>query len=217
MAGMQTPSPYETPQMQGMPQPPPVFDMPAAPEPGAIKVFGIMHLVVAAYGLFMILAGLLGTLFLGGMAKGLGATSMPGRPTNAGLEKAVSEYLTALGPYTYASLAFNVVLTVMLILAGIGLLKSRESGRVMSVRYAWASIAFKLAALVYTFSHVIPATKRLADTMYQGMPGSMSAVMGPVMQYSQVFGVLVTFLYPAVVLFVMKGNSVREYLAGREA
>jgi len=36
-----------------------------------------------------------------------------------------------------------------------------------------------------------------------------------VAQYSQVFTILISFTYPVVVLVLMKGEKVRQYLAGR--
>ena len=212
---MEPTSPYEAPSSQMMPQPPPHALEPMIHEPASIKVFGIMHLVVAAYGLFMGVVGLIGTLFFQGMSKGLARGSMPGGPSSGDQETAMMQYMNELKPFTYISLAFSFGLAVMLIIAGIGLLKSRDSGRQMSIRYSWASIVTKLIALIYTFTHVIPATKRMTETLYQGMPGTMSNTMGSFMQYSQVFSILVTFIYPLVVLFMMKGEKVRQYLAGR--
>jgi hypothetical protein len=140
---------------------------------------------------------------------------MPGGPSSGEQQAAMLQYMNELKPFTYVSLAFSFVLAVMLIIAGIGLLKSRDSGRQMSIRYAWASIITKLISLGFTIAIVIPATKRMTDTLYQGMPGTMSNTMGSVMQYSQVFSILVTFTYPVIVLFMMKSEKVRQYLAGR--
>lgn len=198
-----------------MPQPPPHVLEPMIHEPGSIKVFGIMHLVVAAYGILMGVIGLVGTMFFQGMSKGLASGSMPGGPSSSEQETAMMQYMNELKPFTYVSLAFSFFLAAMLIIAGIGLLKSRNSGRLLSIRYAWLSIITKLITLVYTFTHVIPATKRMTETLYQGMPGAMSNTMGSVMQYSQVFSILITFTYPVVVLFMMKSEKVRQYLAGR--
>jgi hypothetical protein len=55
----------------------------------------------------------------------------------------------------------------------------------------------------------------MTDTMYQGMPGGMSNTMGSIMQYSQIFGILITLAYPILVLVMMKGEKVKAYLAGR--
>ena len=198
-----------------MTQPSPDMGDIPMPEPSAIKVFGIMHLVVAAYGLFTGVAGLIATLFMDGFSKVMTAGSSGSGPSGDAQAEAMVTYMSALKPFTLVTLCFGFVLTVMLIIAGVGLLRSRESGRLMSIRYAWTSIITKLITLVYTFTHVIPITKRFSDSMYQGMPSGMGDTMSSIMQYSQVFSILVTFTYPVVVLFVMKGDKIRQYLAGR--
>ena len=114
-----------------------------------------------------------------------------------------------------SSIAFSFILAVMLIIAGIGLIKGREKGRVMSIRYAWTSIGMKMVTFIYTIVVVIPATKRMTDTLYQGLPGGLGNSMGSVMQYSQLFSIIMTCAYPIVVLIIMKGQKIKEYLAGR--
>lgn len=215
MSEMDTPSPYQAPSSPMIPQPPPFTTMPMIHEPGSIKVFGVMHLVIAAYGILMGVMTLVGTLFFQGMSKGFPGASMRGGPTNGEQESAMLQYMNELKPFTYISLAFTLILVVMLIIAGIGLLKSRDHGRQMSIRYAWTSIITKLIALTYTIAYVMPVTKRMTDSLYQGMPGGMGNTLSTIMQYSQVFSILMTFVYPVVVLCVMKGEKVRQYLAGR--
>ncbi len=199
-----------------MPQPPEYVLEPMIHEPASIKVFGIMHLVIAAYGVLTGLFSLVSTLFFQGMSQSLMSGSIPGGPSGGAQEKAMLEYMNELKPFTYGSLAFSLCLTVMLIIAGIGLLKSRDLGRVMSIRYAWASIVTKVIGVAYTIAFVMPATKRMTDTLYQGLPGAMGNTMGSVMQYSPLFSILVTFTYPVVVLFMMNHDKVRQYLAGRQ-
>ncbi|MFM2169793.1 MAG: hypothetical protein RI957_22 [Verrucomicrobiota bacterium] len=198
-----------------MPQPPPYSPETLIQEPGSIKVFGIMHLVIAAYGMFTAVFSVLGSMVFQGMSKSMLGGSMPGGSSGGTQETAMAQYMNELKPFTYISCIFSFALAVMLIIAGIGLLKSRESGRVTSIRYAWTSIVTKIISLVYTISFVMPATKRMTDAMYQGLPGGMGDTMGLVAQYSQVFTILITFTYPIVVLVVMKGEKVRQYLSGR--
>ena len=124
-------------------------------------------------------------------------------------------YMSELKPFTYISIVFTFILAVMLIIAGIGLIKGREKGRVMSIRYAWTSIGMKMVTFIYTIVVVIPATKRMTDTLYQGLPGGLGNSMGSVMQYSQLFSIIMTCAYPIVVLIIMKGQKIKEYLAGR--
>lgn len=185
------------------------------PEPGAIKTFGVLHLVVAGIGLVMNLFSLVSTIFFQSFTKRFAAPRGAAGPTVANQEDAMMLYMSEMQTYTYLTIAFNCILIVMLTIAGIGLLKGREKGRVMSIRYAWTSLATKLIAVIYTFALVIPATQRFTETMYQGLPGGMGNTMSSIMQYSQVFTILVYCAYPVVVLVVMKGEKIKEYLAGR--
>lgn len=214
---MDTPSPYQTPHTQLPPQPPRDVPDVMLQEPGAIKVFGVLHLVIAGYGLLMGIISLVSTVFFQGLSKNLATPRGVAGPSGAEQEMAMMSYMNELKTYTYASLAFSFALAVMLIIAGIGLLKGREKGRVMSIRYAWASLAAKLIGIVMTVAIVMPATKRMTDTLYQGMPGGMANTMGSVMQYSQLFGILITCTYPIIVLVVMKGQKIKEYMAARAA
>jgi hypothetical protein len=130
---------------------------------------------------------------------------------------AMMNYMNEMQVFTYVSLAFSMILSVLLIIAGIGLLKGRESGRVMSLRYAWASLVTKAITFAFTIAVVMPATKRMTDTLYQGLPGNMGNTMGSFMQYSQLITILFTCIYPIIVLVVMKGEKIKQYMAARAA
>lgn len=214
---MDTPSPYQTPQTQMPPQPPRDVPDVMLREPGAIKTFGVLHLVIAGYGILMGVISLVSTIFFQGLSKSLTTPRGAAGPSGADQEMAMMNYMNDLKVYTYVSLAFTFLLAVLLIIAGIGLLKGRESGRVMSLRYAWASLVTKAITFAITIAVVMPATKRMTDTLYQGLPGKMGDTMGSFMQYSQLVTILFTCIYPIIVLVVMKGEKIKEYMAARAA
>jgi hypothetical protein len=214
---MDTPSPYQTPQTQMPPQPPRDVPDVMLQEPGAIKTFGVLHLVIAGYGILMGLFSLLGTVFFQGLSKNLLSPRGAAGPSGSEQEMAMMNYMNEMQVFTYVSLAFSMILSVLLIIAGIGLLKGRESGRVMSLRYAWASLVTKAITFAFTIAVVMPATKRMTDTLYQGLPGNMGNTMGSFMQYSQLITILFTCIYPIIVLVVMKGQKIKEYMAARAA
>ena len=212
---METPSPYQSPQSHMSPQPPADIPDVMVREPGAIKVFGVFHLVIAGYGIIMGLFSLVSTLFLQEFTQKLTSASRPSGPSAPDQEMAMMSYMNELKPFTYGSIAFSFILATMLIIAGIGLIKGREKGRVMSIRYAWTSLGMKLVTFIFTIAVVIPATKRMTDTLYQGLPGGLGNTMGSFMQYSQLLTIIMTCAYPIVVLIIMKGQKIKEYLAGR--
>ena len=214
MTPMETPSPYQSPASQMNPQPPSMFDT-MVPEPGAIRSFGVIHLVIAGLGVLQVLYTLASILFIDKIATMMsrGVPSKPGAGPDPG--QLMIAMMDKLAVFTYLSVAVSVILIAMLTIAGFGLLKSRESGRVMSVRYAWTSIITKIMALIYTVLVVIPVTKEMNAASYQGGPPGMEGVMDVMTQVMQVVGVLMTFTYPIVVLFVMNGRKVKDYLAAK--
>jgi hypothetical protein len=136
---------------------------------------------------------------------------MPGQ--NSRIPEIQKAYMNEMLPFTWASIAFSLILTVMLVLAGIHLLKIREKGRILSVRYAWTSLAMKALLLLGTIIIVMPATKRMTEQMYEGIPGS--AAMNGIMPAMQLLSVLATCIYPVVVLVMMNNASIKSYLKNR--
>jgi Ca2+/H+ antiporter len=110
---------------------------------------------------------------------------------------------------------FSIILAVMLIIAGIGLLKKRESGRVMSIRYAWASIGTKVITLVMILTFMMPATTRYNEAMFSSIGSGMGSTMNVVTQISQLVGLAMTLIYPIVVLIMMRKEKVKTFLAAQ--
>lgn len=212
---MDSNTPYQSPHSHMSPQPPADIPDVMVREPGEVKTFGVLHLVIAGLGIVMNSFSLLSTIFFKSIASNLSNPGGVSNPSVPNQEAVMMNYMSEMATYTYLAIAMNAVLIVMLIIAGIGLLKVREKGRVMSVRYAWTSLAMKLVIVIYTIVAVIPATKRYTDTIYQGMPAGLGNTMGSMMQYGQILTILFYCIYPIFVLVVMRGQKVRGFLAGR--
>jgi hypothetical protein len=211
---MDTQSPYQAPASQTNAQPPQYVET-MVPEPAAIRTFGVMHLVIAGLGILQTLYSVFSIVFMdqfAGMMTGGAPTRRTGMPDPS---QVMMEMMDKLKWYTYLSMGVGVILIVMLIIAGIGLLKGRENGRVMSLRYAWTSIVTKVMALIYTIVVVVPLSKQMMTGASAGGPPGMEEVMNIVMPLAQIFGVLVTFTYPVIVLIVMNGRRVKDYLSAR--
>jgi hypothetical protein len=209
-------SPYDAPQSTMMPQPPPDLVMERIIEPPSIKVFGIFHLVVAGLGIIGTIAGLVMMQFTDQFSKMMtiappGSTATGSSPQ----ELAMRQYMNDTRTYSYITYVFAIVLAVMLIIAGIGLLKRRESGRVMSIRYAWTSIGMKVITLLIMLTFMIPATTRYNEAMFSGMGSGMGSTMNIVTQATQFLSLLVTCIYPIVVLIMMRKEKVKTFLAGQ--
>ena len=208
------PSPYDAPHSTLMPQPPPDLAMATIIEPPSIKVFGIFHLIIAGWGIIGTIAGLVMMQFTDQFSKLMTITPPGATATGSSAQElAVREYMNDTRLYTYFTYAFAMVLAVMLIIAGIGLLKRRESGRVMSIRYAWTSIGMKVIVLLALLTFMMPATTRYNEAMFSGMPGEMGSTMNIVTQVTQVLSIFISCIYPIVVLIMMRKEKVKTFLA----
>lgn len=209
-------SPYTAPHSSMMPQAPPNLAMDTVIEPASIKVFGIFHLIIAGLGSIATIFGLVMLQFSNQFSK-LMTMAPPGTSSGASSqqEQAVIKYLGETRTYTYMTSGFSIILAVMLIIAGIGLLKKRESGRVMSIRYAWASIAAKVITLVMMLTFMMPATTRYNEAMFSSIGSGMGSTMNLVTQISQLVGLAMTLIYPIVVLIMMHKEKVKTFLAAQ--
>lgn len=114
-------------------------------QPQSVKIFGITHLVLGAYGvlttLFAIVAMIGFNPFLSLMPKSPGASAQ--MEQQAAMQ---SEML----PFTIFSTIIAVATTALIITAGILMLKRRRNGLRWSNRYAWTSLLGKLVTAIGT-------------------------------------------------------------------
>lgn len=64
---------------------------------------------------------------------------------------------------TVISTNLTVIVAVIMLRAGILLLKKRRSGLLWSNRYAWASLAAKVMNIALAFIYTIPAVKEMTS------------------------------------------------------
>lgn len=195
-----------------LPQPPPEIPAEFVRPPSSIKVFGVIHVILAAYGLITGVFGIVSTLFLKSFVEFI--PGMKGQQAGIELEKTTA-LMKELQPYSLTHAAFALVLAVLLLLAGLGLLRNQEKGRKWSVRYAWTSIVFKVIYLIVNLVVILPLTKAMAMSELHTIPDNFSGTMELVMTITTVFSVVITFVYPIVTLVILNGKQVRSYLTGR--
>lgn len=198
-------SPYATPsQVANTPA------MPPATVPGQIKVLGIIHLVFAGLGLVTILFGLVSEKFSESMltmqekAGGIQATQ-------AQISRAIVE---ASKPITWFGYISALILGVMLLLAGLALLKRKQVGLSWSNRYAWTSISFKVINLILFVTVLMPKIGGLFASFESG--GKEMQMAGSVMRMttiaSGIASPLIACIYPVLVLILLNRESVRKSL-----
>jgi cytochrome bd-type quinol oxidase subunit 2 len=194
-----------------LPQPPPQIAAELIRPPGQIKVFAIIHLVLAVYGFCTGIFGILSTLFFG---KIMDMTQMGGNAAPAELQK-MNDMMESLKPYNIMHAAFTLILAVMLLLAALSLLKNRDKGRKQSNFYAWTSIFFKVIYLLVNLFIIIPVTKAMTMSDLPPVSGQIATGIDLMVTIMPVISILVTFIYPIVALVMLNHREVRDFLAGR--
>jgi len=195
-----------------LPQPPPVVTTEQLLPPSRIKVFGVIHLVLAAYGVFVSGFGLLSALFMDQFMKKF---PFMAQAQGSDVEK-YAELMKQIQPYSIMQAVFGIILAIMLLLAGLSLLKERDKGRSQSNLYAWTSIVFKVINLIVSILVIIPLTKAMTmSNLPTSGPDEFNAMLDLSLTIMPLISILFTFLYPIVVLIMLNARSVRAYLAGR--
>ncbi|BCX46849.1 hypothetical protein HAHE_07570 [Haloferula helveola] len=189
------------------PYTPPQAPEAAAPEfpdqpPPAIKVFGIIHLVLAGLGVVSAIMAAVGMLFLGKLGS---LASGPAGSSAGGEFDALQGYMAEIAWFSFLSTGFTLVLAALLLVAGIKLVKKRRNAVTWSNGYAWTSIVMKVASLVITVVFIMPAAAR----MNQAIGGDTQETLSNI---STFFGSAVSFAYPVVALILLNRTPVKRYL-----
>ncbi|HEV3083396.1 MAG TPA: hypothetical protein VGY66_26670 [Gemmataceae bacterium] len=118
----------------------------------------------------------------------------------------------------YASNLQTLVLSIMLIVSGIGLLRMQLWGRVLALVYGTVSILSHIAVLVYMFMVNVPVAQAFAEKM--AAKGEQEKMMGSLMQFGIYVGMavpIVSMIYPAIVLILMLRPAVAAAFRGEPA
>ncbi len=174
-----------------------------------VKVFGILHLVLAGIGLVGALFGLLMALMGNPFLKFAG--NSPGMKAQLDAQMAMQD---RLAPMTIASGVLSFVVAIPMVIAGIKLLKKRRDCLAWSNGYAFTSLGAKAVNLVLTFTIMIPAMNGMMRDMIKG-PGGESA-MKMVSGFSTggaILGIIVSCAYPVLTLVMLNRPAVKQWVA----
>lgn len=127
-------------------------------EPQTVKIFGILHLVFAAFGTMGIAWALL-TAVTGNPFASFG----PQTPEMAAQAEMQAQMQDKLMPMNVISNVIAIVVTILMVLAGIKLLKKKKDALKWSNRYAIASIFAKVVGLIMTFAFMMPVMKEFSN------------------------------------------------------
>ncbi len=188
--------------------------------PASITVLGVLHLIGGGLGLLLLLCGAVALL--------AGVTTM-GSPFGGaasgqqGPEVEVTKAMQNIPGYQAVTVAQTVVdlaLDVMLLTAGIGLLKLRPWARSLSLVYAVLSILLHIFTLIWSLGFVMPAMEeailKAMALAPRGAPPGAAAAMRVILIVGLVIGQIFA-IYPIVVLFILLSPSVRAAFRGESA
>ena len=189
--------------------------------PASVTVIAILNLV---FGGLWLLCGL-GSLGMqaSGMQQmfaNMGNVNPGNNPKLAKQEeirKEIMEFSQKAGarPSEYAAHVQYVVLAILLIVSGIGLLKTAPWGRALALVYAALSIVSNLALIVLILLTDIPAVHEFADKLAtQGQEAQMIANVMKFFAYFAVVLPLLSLIYPAIVAILMLRPSVAAAFRG---
>ncbi|MCW1884280.1 hypothetical protein OKA04_06020 [Luteolibacter flavescens] len=197
-------SPYQTPHSAAPPA------LPQGPPPQSVKVFGILHLVLAGLGVIFALIGFFSTQF-----QSMIHSMNPDDPSIVVQRK----YQEDLWPISVMTSMFYLGLAALLLVAGLKLVREKADGVMWSHRYAWTSIVTKVISLVVTVAYVLPLTNRLMGEVLgdtRGLPaGSSQTIMNVTKSFTTISSILtpiIACIYPALALYFLSRPAVKAWV-----
>lgn len=174
-------------------------------EPQTVKIFGILHLVFGAYGVFSVLSGIV-VIFFGNIF----IKFLPQTPEIAAELQAQAEMNDKLLPLNITSALLMAVVTALIITAGITLLKKRRSGLKWSNYYAISSILAKIVIAILTVTISLPV---MTEMMRAEGVDSRAIEIG--MLGGSLIGVIIPVAYPVLTLILLNRPTTKNWFANR--
>lgn len=179
-------------------------------EPKRIKVFGVMHIVFGGMGLLQLLFGVL--MAVSGLQEKLLKLSSAASPP--GTFELQMEMTERLQTYTWISWGIMCILGVLLLKAGIGLVRKKKESVAASNLYAWTSIGMKVVMLILFFTMALPAFNEMFESLVDSSVAGGKATLMTMRISSAVGGVLGPVLgaiYPILALVMLNKPVVRDF------
>lgn len=172
----------------------------ATKRPASLIVFGVLHLIF----------GLTGILTTGFMLVML-TVGLPMPEGGFDLQGALEEQLDWYHTFMMVAGVLGVVVSLILIAAGIGLMQRREWARKASIGYGIYGVVGGLVTSWVQMSHVIPLMEEMLETATiserAGLIGGIAGGYG---------GMCMGLAYPILVLIFMNRSVVKEAMAEAE-
>lgn len=180
--------------------------------PGVAKTFGIIHLVFAGLGAIFLIIGIV-SLATGGSGMSFGGDA-PGAEEIQQIQQDLMA-LPAFKANMYIGIVVGVLMTVLLVVAGLHLLKHQPSGRTLSLAYAGIGIAYTIISVAFNYLAIMPSEVDLY--MASGLDENMVNAMVMTAKFKPFFGICCGLPYPLIILIFMLPAKFARSLTGSTA
>ncbi|HMC66536.1 MAG TPA: hypothetical protein VKI65_16495 [Gemmataceae bacterium] len=177
--------------------------------PTVVLVMAILNFVFGGLGFFWVICAGLGLLVVVSLAKNAPPPPGGGRNPLADLSEMFNS-IPGFIPYTIIASILGLIVDIVLIVAGIGLLKMKPWARWTCVAYGFYGIVASLGGLVYTLTVVNPAMAQWQQKQAAGAGGN-TGFNNAVSHVSAMLGMA----YAVALLIVMFLPNVSAAFAGR--
>lgn len=175
-------------------------NQPPAGQSSIPKVFGIIHIVYAAFGIILSLASVV-ALFA--------AKAFVGSLEGEGNEfDAMFDELGGLMIYIYMDAAVKVILGVVLLIAGIGLLKKKLWAKNLSVFWAVAWIVAAVGMTLLTMGPAREFNEKMSETGGSQQEQFQQALQGA----GNIVGIIFVCIYPVLTMIFLTKKHVTDSL-----
>lgn len=179
---------------QESPYSPPQFDPRLATyqdsqrPPTVMKVLGVLHVVFGGMGVLGLLSMFATPAIMSAFAK-----------ANEPLLRDFNTYQARILWVTVLSGIVTAIVTILIMVAGVKLLKGKTDSIAWSSRYSFASISSKILMAVITLVVVVPISQEYASLKQNPVTTVISSVLG--------------MIYPILCLILLNRQNVRNWLA----
>ncbi len=181
--------------------------------PAEIKLFGILHWVVAFCGFICFVGGSAVIIFFATLANQI----PPGvSAEDREVIQRVTNFAASVSWIMWIQLVGCCVLTFLLCIAGFGLLKARDYGRRLSLYYAVASIVTKIVIGALSVIYIGPELQRMIEGMKTlAQEKGLNTTGGEMSLLNTIINTLLFCVYPIAVLIFLNRKTVKDCLRGR--
>jgi len=193
---MNSPTPYQTPNSAVEATPP--SDHESGHRSAIPKVFGIIHLVFGVFGIIVLIITLGTSVFLQQVAENL--------PKD---DPEFDQALSSINQISYLDSALGLIFAIVLIVAGVLLLKYKKSGRSLTVFYSIAAIIWAVLSPIINYSKQYAVMR---SQLAQGETEMDESTLAVIVIGSLSVGAIVALIYPILCLIFLNKEKVKQVL-----